>query len=119
MRTARKGRFSGKAKELLGAGKPTGLSDFLNSSENNEAIQESGKPATRQAGKPEIRQTVITETRTSSKASKIEESKPVREEFRCTEKLAERLRRYSFEKRMKKTDIITKALEDLFDREGF
>jgi hypothetical protein len=94
-----KGTFAELGKAILGASKPTGLSDFLDTEADSESV----------------RKQVNTETC----AIKSSTGKTAREEFRLTKDLAERLRRYAFDKRMKKTDAIIKALEELFGREGY
>jgi hypothetical protein len=99
MTEQKKDKFLGMAKATLGTNKPIGLADFLDNTEDNQ----------------NIRKTVNTENRKDKKIT----SKPAREEFRFTEELANRLRKYAYEKRLKKVDIVTLALEKFFDDEGY
>lgn len=102
-----KGRFAGKGKSILGTERPTGLADFLENSTENQDVRISENTEIRNAENTEIR----TEPRLSAKVA--------REEFRFTEDLAERLRKCAFEKRRKKVEIVTQALEQFLKQEGF
>ena len=94
-----KGRFAGKGKSILGTERPTGLADFLENSTENQDVRISENTEIRNAENTEIR--------------------VAREEFRFTEDLAERLRKCAFEKRRKKVEIVTQALEQFLKQEGF
>lgn len=45
--------------------------------------------------------------------------KSIREEFRFTEDLANKLRKYAYEKDLKKVDIVALALEEFFNSRGY
>jgi hypothetical protein len=107
----KKGRFANKAQEILNSNKPTGLKDFLSSESNDSSVQLHGNT--------EISQSGYLEDNIKQPSIEALSSKPAREEFRCTFELAEKLRQYAFDKRLKKTDVITQALEELFARNGY
>lgn len=100
MAEQKKDRFLGMAKATLVTNKPTNLADFLDNTEDNQSVREA----------------VITENRTNKK---VDKTKTVREEFRLNEDLASRLKKYAYEKNLKKVDIVKLALEKFFDGEGY
>lgn len=105
MTEEKKRKFADKGKAILGQTRPTSIQDILEDKEDSHIVR---KP-------------VNTEIRKISQPQQIKNQagKSAREEFRFTEELAERLRQYAFDKRKKKTDVVTKALEEFFDREGY
>lgn len=107
--TDKKNKFLGMAKATLGVDKPTNLADFLDNTED--------KQNARQAVTTENRNSVQVENQMN--VSSKQSAKSVREEFRLKPELAARLRKYAYEKYLKKTDIVTLALEKFFDSEGY
>lgn len=100
MAEQKKDKFLGMAKATLATNKPTNLTDFLDNTEDNQPI----------------RKAVITENRTNKI---VDKTKTVREEFRLDEDLAGRLKKYAYEKDLKKVDIVKLALKQFFDNEGY
>jgi len=97
MKTEKRKKFADKGKAILQ--KPSGIGDFLNDDES--------------------------ETTNEPKAVKTKEKKITlsnekkREEFKFPVELSEKLRKYSFDKRLTKTSIVIRALELLFETEGY
>ncbi len=110
MNETKKGKFSGKGKAILGANKPSGIADFLENQEDSEM---------RQAANVVSRTAVQPQSRTLEDISKTALNKTARGEFRFPEELSERLRQYAFDKRRNKTDVVIRALEEFFTREGY
>jgi hypothetical protein len=98
MKKTDKKTFADKGKSILGERKPLSVKDFLESDGNTES-----------------RKTVLPET----PSGVVAEPRTEREEFKLTKKLAQRLKRFAYEKDIKKVDVVTRALEELFDREGY
>ncbi len=91
----KKNKIASKGKSILNTAKPRGIGDFL--SEESQ--------------KNQIRKSVNTDTRTNKPNS-------VREEFRFSFGLAEKLRKYAFETRRTKTAIVIEALENFLKKEN-
>ncbi len=87
------GTFAGKARHLLDRERPASMADLMGE-ENRETVY------------PEIRQS----GRASGK---------VREEFRLPEDVAETLREYAHQQRMKKTAVVIEALREFFRHKQF
>lgn len=100
MTEQKKNKFLGMAKATLATSKPTNLADFLDNTEDNQIV----------------RKAVTTENRTDKVTDK---TKTVREEFRLDEDLASRLKKYAYEKDLKKVDVVKLALKQFFDDEGY
>lgn len=120
-----KGAFARKGKSILEPARPQGLAEFL----ADESVSTPKEPEDSNVTGP--RENVNTETREDEnegtrstlvpRESKKETlpQKPVREELRLTFEMGERLRRYAFDKRMKKIDVVTEALEMFFHHEKY
>lgn len=98
MKDTSKGKFANKGKSILGSQKPVSVGDFLETDGNTETLES---------------------VNTESRLSVPFEPRTVREEFKLTRSLVARLKRYAYEKDLKKVDIVTRALEEFFDREGY
>ena len=111
--TARDKDFAAKARSIVsGATKPRSLEDFL------EDDRKDGNPANRtDTDKTEIRTSDVRKSVDTD--NMITGRKTAREEFRFDPDLAERLRRYAFETRRKKTTIVREALEAYLKARGF
>lgn len=120
----KKGTFASRGKTILGSPQsPQGLADFLSDSPSAQTEERvSGKTESRNAANAETRLSEG-EAAPASTPSMPERkglpAKPVREELRLTEEMGERLRRYAFDHRMKKIDVITLALEKFFRQEKY
>ena len=103
------GKFRGKGQEILIGQRPSSLNEFLDESPS------AGNPESRNRGRSERRDGGITEHRNTA-TSKGRGERTVREEFRCTPQLSERLNTYVFEQKkvkrsISKTDVLNEALE--------
>src|SRR6266699_986598 len=87
------GKFARKAQRILHRDQPMSLADLM--SEEHEP----GFPESREAGYPENRKT---------------DRSAVREEFRLPEDLADTLREYAHQQRLKKTAVVIEALQEFF-----
>jgi hypothetical protein len=141
--SAKKGKFSAKAQSVLGVNRPSDMRDFLAGESRPtadpplEASPDPIQPAdvatkrvepsrvVRKAGKPESRKAgVETPLDTKSHAGRPQHlasarGKTEREEFRFTPDLSDRLRRYCYERRTKKTRVVTQALDEFLSRAGY
>ena len=96
-----KGKFARKAQRILHRDQPMSLADLMSEEEH-----EPGYPESREAGYPENQKT----DRSSS---------AVREEFRLPEDLADTLREYAHQQRLKKTAVVIEALQEFFRHRNF
>jgi hypothetical protein len=95
------GKFARRAQRILHRELPSSLADLM-----GKETQEPGNPAFRISGNPE--------TRLSGQSGST-----VREEFRLPEDLAETLREYAHQQRMKKTAVVIEALQEFFRQRNF
>jgi hypothetical protein len=95
------GKFARKAQRILHRDQPMSLADLMSEEEH-----EPGFPESREAGYPENRKT----DRSGS---------AVREEFRLPEDLADTLREYAHQQRLKKTAVVIEALQEFFRHRNF
>ena len=140
--SGKKGKFTAKAQSVLGVNRPSDMKDFLTggSSQTAEAlsdttsasvegdretlvdevefVRKSDNPEFRNDGARALESTPLADAPTSA-AANPNAGKTEREEFRFTPELSDRLRRYCYERRTKKTRVVTRALEDFLEREGY
>ena len=95
------GKFARKAQRILHRDQPMSLADLMSEEEH-----EPGFPESREAEYPENRKT----DRSGS---------AVREEFRLPEDLADTLREYAHQQRLKKTAVVIEALQEFFRHRNF
>lgn len=110
MKEQKKNKFADTAKAILGTDKPTGIADFLDTVEDTTM---------QKIVNTENRKIVNTENRKETLPVQVDEPRTEREEFKLTKTLSHRLKKYAYEKDLKKVDVVTYALEQLFDREGY
>ena len=79
-----------------------------------EEDQEIGYPETRETVYPGSQETEYTENRKPEKNDSA-----VREEFRLPADLAETLREYAHQQRLKKTAVVIEALQEFFHHRNF
>lgn len=103
------GKFARKAQRILHRDQPTSLADLM-----REEEQEIGYPAIREHGYPENQESGYTENRKTDRSGNT-----VREEFRLPEDLAETLREYAHQQRLKKTAVVIEALQEFFRHQNF
>ena len=101
-------RFKGKGKAILGE-KPESLNAFLRDEEDSDMSSHRHDGMTVH-GRPKIKR----------KGS----DRTIREEFRCTPELADRLSTYVFEQKkmtrnLTKTDVVHEALEGFLEKNGY
>jgi len=121
MATKKLGAFTGKAKQLLNTGRAESLADLLDVS-HNTVSQNTEKPESLEDDIPVNRYSDITRTRKAEKPENQEDGSSedrIREEVRLPIDLAEALRLYAFQQRMKKTTVMTQALREFLQRRGF
>jgi hypothetical protein len=95
------GKFARKAQRILHRDQPMSLADLMSEEEHEPGFPESQEP-----GYPENRKT----DRSGS---------AVREEFRLPEDLADTLREYAHQQRLKKTAVVIEALQEFFRHRNF
>ena len=95
------GKFARKAQRILHRDQPMSLADLMSEEEHELGFPESQEP-----GYPENRKT----DRSGS---------AVREEFRLPEDLADTLREYAHQQRLKKTAVVIEALQEFFRHRNF
>ena len=95
------GKFARKAQRILHRDQPMSLADLM-----SEEERESGFPESREPGFPGSR-----------KADRS--GSAVREEFRLPEDLADTLREYAHQQRLKKTAVVIEALQEFFRHRNF
>ena len=103
------GKFARKAQRILHRDQPMSLAELMSEEEHeigNPEIRVSGFPGNQESGNPEIRKT----DRNGSS---------VREEFRLPEDLADTLREYAHQQRLKKTAVVIEALQEFFLHRNF
>jgi hypothetical protein len=98
------GKFARRAQRILHRDQPMSLADLM-----REEDQESGYQATRETGYPESQESVSPESRKAERSVSA-----VREEFRLPADLAEILREYAHQQRLKKTAVVIEALQEFF-----
>lgn len=113
--TKPRGTFAQKGKAILdGATRPKRLSDFL---APEAAEEDAGGEAT--ATPPEPPGTDAPSIRHDVNTARRVPEKSVRQELRLTEELGERLRRYAYEKRLKKNEVVHRALAAYLEKDGY
>jgi hypothetical protein len=103
------GKFARKAQRILHRDQPMSLADLMSEEEHESGFLESreaGYPGSQEPGYPENRKT----DRSGS---------AVREEFRLPEDLADTLREYAHQQRLKKTAVVIEALQEFFRHRNF
>jgi stress response protein YsnF len=95
------GKFARRAQRILHRDQPTSLADLL-------------EEKARGSGYTESHESVYTENRKSERGDST-----VREEFRLPEDLAETLREYAHQQRLKKTAVVIEALQEFFRHRDF
>jgi hypothetical protein len=80
----------------------------------SEEEHESGFPESREAGYPESQEPGYPDTRIPDRSGSA-----VREEFRLPEDLADTLREYAHQQRLKKTAVVIEALQEFFRHRNF
>ena len=103
------GKFARKAQRILHRDQPMSLAELMSEEEHeigNPDFRVSGFPENQESGNPEIRKS----DRNGSS---------VREEFRLPEDLADTLREYAHQQRLKKTAVVIEALQEFFLHRNF
>jgi hypothetical protein len=103
------GKFARRAQRILHRDQPTSLAELM-----GEGIHEIGYTETRETVYPGSQETESTENRKPEKNGNA-----VREEFRLPTDLAETLREYAHQQRLKKTAVVIEALQEFFHRRNF
>jgi hypothetical protein len=103
------GKFARKAQQILHRDQPMSLADLMSEEEH-----EPGFPESREAGYPESHEPGYPENRKTDRSSNA-----VREEFRLPEDLADTLREYAHQQRLKKTAVVIEALQEFFRHRNF
>jgi hypothetical protein len=103
------GKFARKAQRILHRDQPMSLADLMSEEEH-----ESGFPESREAGYPESQEPGYPDTRIPDRSGSA-----VREEFRLPEDLADTLREYAHQQRLKKTAVVIEALQEFFRHRNF
>jgi len=103
------GKFARRAQRILHRDQPMSLADLM-----GEEVQEIGYTETRETGYPGSQETESTENRKPEKNDSA-----VREEFRLPADLAETLREYAHQQRLKKTAVVIEALQEFFHHRNF
>ncbi len=98
------GKFARRAQRILHRDQPMSLADLM-----GEEDQEIGYQATQETGYTESQESVYTESRKAERSGSA-----VREEFRLPADLAETLREYAHQQRLKKTAVVIEALQEFF-----
>jgi len=103
------GKFARKAQRILHRDQPMSLAELMSEEEH-----EIGNPGTGISGFPENQESGYPDTR------KIDRNgSSVREEFRLPEDLADTLREYAHQQRLKKTAVVIEALQEFFRHRNF
>jgi hypothetical protein len=140
--SGKKGKFSAKAQSVLGVNRPNDMRDFLSGDPgvasaadapaasatetapesaariDLDIVRNSGNAESRKDGMSDVERAGVAAD-SSEKLSNPHAGKTEREEFRFTPELSERLRRYCYERRTKKTRVVMRALDELLSREGY
>src|SRR4029453_11657479 len=95
------GKFARKAQRILHRDQPMSLADLM-----SEEEQEPGYPESQEPGYPD--------TRIPDRSGSA-----VREEFRLPEDLADTLREYAHQQRLKKTAVVIEAPQEFFRHRNF
>lgn len=103
------GKFARKAQRILHRDQPMSLADLMSEEEH-----EPGYPESREAGYPESQEPGYPDTRKTDRSGSA-----VREEFRLPEDLADTLREYAHQQRLKKTAVVIDALQEFFRHRNF
>jgi hypothetical protein len=103
------GKFARKAQRILHRDQPMSLADLMSEEEH-----EPGYPESREAGYPESQEPGYPENRKTDRSGSA-----VREEFRLPEDLADTLREYAHQQRLKKTAVVIEALQEFFRHRNF
>src|SRR5215510_8175033 len=103
------GKFARKAQRILHRDQPMSLAELMSEEEN-----EPGNPETRKPGNPENQESGYQENRKTDR-----NGSSVREEFRLPEDLADTLREYAHQQRLKKTAVVIEALQEFFRHRYF
>jgi hypothetical protein len=103
------GKFARKAQRILHRDQPMSLADLMSEEEH-----EPGFPESREAGYPESQEPGYPDTRIPDRSGSA-----VREEFRLPEDLADTLREYAHQQRLKKTAVVIEALQEFFRHRNF
>ena len=98
------GKFARRAQRILHRDQPMSLADLM-----GEEDHESGYPDTREPVYQEIHEPGDTENRKTERSGSA-----VREEFRLPADLANMLREYAHQQRLKKTAVVIEALHEFF-----
>jgi hypothetical protein len=103
------GKFARKAQRILHRDQPMSLAELMSKEEH-----EIGNPDFRISVFPGNQKSGNTETRKSDR-----NGSSVREEFRLPEDLADTLREYAHQQRLKKTAVVIEALQEFFLHRNF
>jgi hypothetical protein len=103
------GKFARKAQRILHRDQPMSLAELM--SEEEHVI---GNPDSRIPGFPENQGSGYPENRKTDRNGSA-----VREEFRLPEDLADTLREYAHQQRLKKTAVVIEALQEFFRHRNF
>jgi hypothetical protein len=103
------GKFARKAQRILHRDQPMSLADLMSEEEH-----EPGYPESREAGYPESQEPGYPENWKTDRSGSA-----VREEFRLPEDLADTLREYAHQQRLKKTAVVIEALQEFFRHRNF
>jgi len=103
------GKFARRAQRILHRDQPMSLADLM-----GEEDHDHGYPETHKSVHPESRESEYTENRKTDRSGST-----VREEFRLPADLAETLREYAHQQRLKKTAVVIEALQEFFRHRNF
>ena len=102
------GKFASKAQRILHRDQPLSLAELMSEE------RKPGFPETRESGYPESQEPGYPDTRKTDRSGSA-----VREEFRLPEDLADMLREYAHQQRLKKTTVVIEALQEFFRHRNF
>ena len=95
------GKFARRAQRILHRDQPMSLADLMGEEDHEH-------------GYTEIQESEYTENRKTDRSGRT-----VREEFRLPADLAETLREYAHQQRLKKTAVVIEALQEFFRHRNF
>ena len=103
------GKFARRAQRILHRDQPMSLADLMGEEDHEPRYTES-----QESVYPESQESVYPENRKTDRSGSA-----VREEFRLPTDLAETLREYAHQQRLKKTAVVIEALQEFFRHRNF
>jgi len=111
------GKFARRAQRILHRDQPMSLADLMGEEDHEPRYtesQESEYPENQESEYPENQESEYPENRKTDRSGSA-----VREEFRLPADLAETLREYAHQQRLKKTAVVIEALQEFFRHRNF